>query len=337
MKILKNPNIRFIDDNADWEERKLGEINHPSIPTVYKNYYLEIGDIKPLSNLYILDKTKKVVSGAKLASGGTILISMVRPTRGAICKLKDENIFVSSGLYQFDSGNELLNNIILQQLQTYRFLKYCGDNSEGGTYPTISRNTIDEFKVVIPKNANKISSLLSNIDQKINAEETLIQKLKDAKSAMLSKMFPQENQSIPELRFIGFNNAWEQRKLGDIVTEVKRTDENSSAPVMMITANDGFINQSDRYSTNNAGQSLKKYILLEKGELAYNHGASKLRPYGSCFALTMEEKARIPFVYHCFSAERMNPEFLSIELNRFCILRLSTDHWFPFGVRTSYA
>ena len=83
----------------------------------------------------------------------------------------------------------------------------------------------------------------------------------------------------------------------------------------MITANDGFINQSERYSTENAGQSLKKYILLKKGELAYNHGASKLRPYGSCFALKTEEEARIPFVYHCFSTSSCDPEFLSIVLN----------------------
>ncbi len=84
---------------------------------------------------------------------------------------------------------------------------------------------------------------------------------------------------------------------------------------MMITANNGFIEQSERYAFNNAGESLKKYILLEKGELAYNHGASKLRPYGSCFALTTKENARIPFVYHCFSAESQNAEFMSIELN----------------------
>ena len=100
-----------------------------------------------------------------------------------------------------------------------------------------------------------------------------------------------------------------------MVKEVKRTDATSDAPVMMITAENGFINQSERYSTNNAGQSLKKYILLEKGELAYNHGASKLRPFGSCFALTTEEKARIPFVYHCFSSDSENAEFLSITLN----------------------
>ena len=124
-----------------------------------------------------------------------------------------------------------------------------------------------------------------------------------------------EKRHAPVLRLKGFTDDWEQRKLSAVVKEVKRTDETSMAPVMMITAENGFINQSERYSTNNAGQSLKKYILLEKGELAYNHGASKLRPFGSCFALTTEEEARIPFVYHCFFSDSENAEFLSIELN----------------------
>ena len=112
-----------------------------------------------------------------------------------------------------------------------------------------------------------------------------------------------------------FVHSWEQRKLGDVAKEVTRNDPTSDAPIMMITANNGFIEQSERYAFNNAGESLKKYILLEKGELAYNHGASKLRPYGSCFALTTSKNARIPFVYHCFSANEQNSEFLSIELN----------------------
>ena len=124
-----------------------------------------------------------------------------------------------------------------------------------------------------------------------------------------------EEKKVPALRFRGFDNAWEQHKLGEVVKEVTRNDSASEAPIMMITANHGFIEQSERYAFNNAGESLKRYILLEKGELAYNHGASKLRPYGSCFALTTAENARIPFVYHCFSAEEQNAEFISIELN----------------------
>jgi type I restriction enzyme S subunit len=118
----------------------------------------------------------------------------------------------------------------------------------------------------------------------------------------------------PKLRFKGFNDPWEQRKLDDFVSSITRTDSESTAPVKMISAASGFINQSEKYSSDNAGQSLAKYILLKRGELAYNHGASKYKPYGSCFALNVDE-ARIPFVYHCFGVGDNNPYFTAIVLN----------------------
>lgn len=72
---------------------------------------------------------------------------------------------------------------------------------------------------------------------------------------------------------------------------------------MMLSAASGFIMQSEKYSRENAGQSLKKYILLKKGELAYNHGASKYKPFGCCFELKEEEA---------------NPSILTLdEINRF--------------------
>ena len=119
---------------------------------------------------------------------------------------------------------------------------------------------------------------------------------------------------VPQIRFAGFMGEWEERKLGSLVTAITRTDSESTAPVMMISAASGFINQSEKYSSNNAGQSLAKYILLRKGELAYNHGASKQRQYGSCFDLKVDE-ARIPFVYHCFEVGQNNPDFIARELN----------------------
>ena len=272
---MKNPEIRFIDDNIDWEERKLGELNNLSIPTIYKNYYLEIGDIKPLSNSYTLDKTKKIVSGAKLATNGTILVSTVRPTRGAICKLKDGNIFVSSALYQFNSNNEFLNDIILQQLQTYKFLKYCGDNCEGGTYPTISKENIDKFIVKIPKNVEKISKTLTSIDVKITNQTAIIEKLYNTKSALLIKMFPQENQSVPELRFDGFTDTWEQRKLSDIFEERHIVSTISDKyPQLSFTIAEGVIKPEDRKTNKRdfliIDKANKKYLITEYDDIIYN-------------------------------------------------------------------
>ena len=103
----------------------------------------------------------------------------------------------------------------------------------------------------------------------------------------------------PKLRFPGFDEPYRTTHLGEIATLVNRTDPKSNAPIMMLSAGNGFIMQSVKYSRDNAGQSLKKYILLNQGELAYNHGASKAKQFGCCYELT-EPEARIPYVYHCF-------------------------------------
>ena len=96
---------------------------------------------------------------------------------------------------------------------------------------------------------------------------------------------------------------------------MNRTDPKSKAPIMMLSAGNGFIMQSEKYSRDNAGQSLKKYILLKQGELAYNHGASKAKQFGCCYELT-EPEARIPYVYHCFKInDHEYTPFIAMALN----------------------
>ena len=106
-------------------------------------------------------------------------------------------------------------------------------------------------------------------------------------------------EKYPKLRFPGFDEPYRSAQLGNIASLINRTDPKSNAPIMMLSAGNGFIMQSEKYSRDNAGQSLKKYILLKQGELAYNHGASKAKQFGCCYELT-EPEARIPYVYHCF-------------------------------------
>lgn len=121
--------------------------------------------------------------------------------------------------------------------------------------------------------------------------------------------------NIPKLRFPEFKGEWEKSELGKFTQEITRVNHNSDAPIMMISAANGFILQSNKYSKEMTGQSLKKYIELHAGEFAYNHGASKLKKYGACFCLDLD-KARIPFVYHCFKLTEGNTKFFSYLLNR---------------------
>lgn len=128
-------------------------------------------------------------------------------------------------------------------------------------------------------------------------------------------MMAMHSHNVPALRLDGFEDEWEEKTVQQISVPVARVNPDSTAPVMMISAADGFINQSEKYSSDNAGKSLSKYIELHQGELAYNHGASKIRPFGSCFELR-ESAARVPFVYHCFRVPEEHPTFTSYSLNR---------------------
>ena len=107
-------------------------------------------------------------------------------------------------------------------------------------------------------------------------------------------------------------NAWEQRKLGEIAEEVKGNSGSiNNIPILTISAANGWMNQKDRFSQIIAGNELKKYTLLKKGELSYNHGNSKLAKYGTVFVQDSHDQALVPRVYHSFKmVAQNNPYFI---------------------------
>lgn len=223
---------------------------------------------------------------------------------------------IISYYYPVFRPNNIDSNFLLRRLNVGT-AKQIVKIVEGTGQKVLNHDKFKKLSISVPgeKEREKIGSFFETIDKQISLAQRKYDKLLTFKKSMLEKLFPQNGAKKPEMRFAGFAGEWEPHSLKEIVKEINRNDPTSDAPIMMITASNGFIEQSDRYSFDNAGDSLKKYILLKKGELAYNHGASKLRPYGSCFALTKRDEARIPFVYHCFSTVGNNPEFLSLELN----------------------
>ena len=254
----------------------------------------------------------------RLAKTGDLFYQMVRPYQknNYLYEKSDKHYVFSTGYAQMRPHQD--GYFLLCLVQNNNFVQIVLDNCTGTSYPAINANDLANIEVKYPFKSEeqvKIGMVFRSLDNLITLHQRKYDSLVNVKKAMLEKMFPKNGETVPEIRFKGFTDAWEQRKLGEVATEVNRNDPESIAPIMMITANNGFIEQSERYAFNNAGESLKKYILLERGELAYNHGASKLRPYGSCFALTNTENARIPFVYHCFSVGENDSEFISIELN----------------------
>ena len=114
----------------------------------------------------------------------------------------------------------------------------------------------------------------------------------------------------PDIRFPGFTDAWEQRKLGELCERVQGNDGRMDLPTLTISAANGWMRQEDRFSGNIAGKEQKNYTLLRKGELSYNHGNSKLAKYGTVFSLETYEEALVPRVYHSFRMTNGNASFI---------------------------
>ncbi len=314
------PKIRFKGFTDDWEWRKLGEVatfingraySQDELLCSGKYKVLRVGNFYTNDSWYYSDME---LDDKYYAEEGDLLYTW-SATFGPHIWHGDKVIY-HYHIWKIELSEHLEKKFALQLLEKDKATILSDKN--GSAMVHITKTGMEEKSVLLPTNIeeqSKIGMCLDSIDHLITFHQRKCDAAKVLKKYMLQKMFPRNGRKVPEIRFAGFAGDWEQRKLGEVVTEIKRKDENSDAPIMMITANEGFINQSERYSNNNAGQSLKKYIVLEKGELAYNHGASKLRPYGSCFTLTTEKRARVPFVYHCFVTYTENAEFLSIVLN----------------------
>ncbi|HGF8356180.1 TPA: restriction endonuclease subunit S [Enterococcus faecium] len=115
----------------------------------------------------------------------------------------------------------------------------------------------------------------------------------------------EERTNVPKIRFKGYAEEWEERKLRDITERVRGNDGRMDLPTLTISASSGWLDQRDRFSGNIAGKEQKNYTLLKKGQLSYNHGNSKLAKYGAVFELTTYDEALVPRVYHSFDTNEL--------------------------------
>lgn len=328
------PAIRFKGFSDAWEQRKLGDMmNVTSVKRIHQSDWTDSGvrflrarDIvaaakneEPDDYLYISKEKYEEYSALSGKVGVSDLLVTGVGTIGVPYLVRNlEPLYFKDGnIIWFQNSDKIDGKFLFYSFSAEQIQGFINESAGIGTVGTYTIESGKKTPISLPNQIEqaKVGEFFQQLDNLITLHQRKFEKLTNVKKSMLEKMFPQNGSSYPKIRFKGFTDPWEQRKLGDVVKEITRNGPESEAPIMMITANNGFIEQSERYAFNNAGESLKKYILLKKGELAYNHGASKLRPYGSCFALTTAENARIPFVYHCFSAENQNAEFMSIELN----------------------
>ena len=182
--------------------------------------------------------------------------------------------FLASGKYWVNNhahvlrtkqGNE--NNFICNSLERKDYTQY----NTGMAMPKLNKETCKKIPILCPgfEEQKKIGDYFRSLDNLITLHQRKCDETKKLKKYMLQKMFPQNGSKVPEIRFKGFTDEWEQRKLGEVLKE-RSERANGSEELLSVTIGNGVIKQADSDKRNTASDDKSNYKIVRKGDLPYN-------------------------------------------------------------------
>ena len=236
------PAIRFQGFTDAWEQRKLGDIadtktgpfgtqlsakeyTTSGIPVInVKN--IGTGCIQENDLDYVSEGTAKRLNDHIIRENDIVFGRKGAIGRHAIIGKTQNNWVQGSDCIRVRFKPGIVASYVNAQLQTTNVIDYLSMNAYGSTMLTLTTDMINSIPLLMPEEAEQaeIAHVFSDIDNLITLHQRKYQKLITVKKSMLEKMFPRDGSNNPEIRFIGFTDPWEQRKLGDMmnVTSVKR-------------------------------------------------------------------------------------------------------------------
>ena len=287
----KVPAIRFAGFTDPWEQRKLGELAltySGGTPSAGNSAYYG-GEIPFIRSAEIdCDSTELSLtvaglnnSSAKLVDKGMVLYAMYGATSGevAISKIKGA---INQAILAMDASDMAANRFIAYWLRRQK--KSITETFLQGGQGNLSGAIIKELGIPQPSldEQRQIGSFFSNLDDLITLHQRKYDKLVILKKSMLEKMFPKDGESVPEIRFAGFTDPWEQRKLGEIADKV--TEKNLDGNITEVLTNSaeyGVINQTEFFDHAVAKESnIAGYYVIAPGDFVYNPRISATAPVG---------------------------------------------------------
>ena len=161
----------------------------------------------------------------------------------------------------------------------------------------------------------KIGRLLKKLDTLITLHQRKYEKLVNIKKSMLDKMFPQNGASVPEIRFKGFTDPWEQRKLEEYLeVSGQKNFEGiyTKEDVLSVSGDFGIVNQIEFQGRSFAGASVANYGVVETGDIVYTKSPLKSNPYGIIKA-NKGKNGIVSTLYAVYKPKQSaNPEFVQI-------------------------
>ncbi|HEN8368514.1 TPA: restriction endonuclease subunit S [Enterococcus faecium] len=218
------PEIRFPGFMEDWEERKLNELAefNPKSDLPERFEYVDLESV--VGTELVRHRTENRYSAPsraqRLAKKNDVFYQTVRPYQknNYLFDLPYDNYVFSTGYAQMRPiGN---GYFLLTLIQEEKFVNRVLERSTGTSYPAINSNDLAKLPVKVPadiQEQQKVGTFFKQIDNTITLHQRKLDLLKETKKGFLQKMFPKNGAKVPEIRFPGFTEDWEQRKLGEIV------------------------------------------------------------------------------------------------------------------------
>lgn len=236
MEKSRKPKIRFKGYNDDWEQRKLSGIlceknERTSDFNSFPLYSLTIENgITPKTDRYerssLVTKTEDLF---KIVNQNEFVTNPMNLRFGALGYNKNPHYISVSGYYDvFSIDNDKCSAFWNSYFKTVSVMTVFDNAATGSLIEKrrVKYSTLKQISLLMPielREKQKIGTLFEDIDELITLHQRKLDKLINVKKSMLEKMFPKEGSTVPEIRFNGFTQAWEQRKLGELLT--RYTDE----------------------------------------------------------------------------------------------------------------
>ena len=294
------PPLRFQGFSDAWEQRELKEILKVNSGRDYK--HLGSGSIPVYgTGGYMLSVNDKLSDKDAIGIG----------RKGTI----DKPQYLKAPFWTVDTLFFMipLNNFDLQFLYTMTQKINWKKMDESTGVPSLSKAVIEKVKQNIPSYQEqiKIGDFFKQLDDTIALHQRQSDNYKELKKSMLQKMFPQDGEKVPEVRFDGFTEEWERRSLNSIVKRVTRKNKNleSNLP-LTISAQHGLVDQNTFFNKQVASKDVSGYYLVKKGEFAYNKSYSSGYPWGAIKRLDNYDMGVLSTLYIVFQPVNIISDFL---------------------------
>ena len=321
---MNTPNIRFKGFNDDWEQLKLGDISEirtgPFGSVLHAEDY--VSDGMPIITTehfktgslptnkeglpQVSDSDYQRLNNYKLECGDIVFSRVGSVDINALVEQEQSDWLFSGRVLRVRPQDKVHGRYLHYLLETKGVKDDIVSRAVGQTMPSINTEILNATTICLSNSheeQKRIGECLANCDNLITLHQRKCDSLKQVKKYMLQKMFPKQGEKVPEIRFKGFTDDWEQRKFGEIFQEYSEKKHDELPPLMIMQGSGTILRDKSDRNLQYDKSSLSSYKMVKKNDFIVH-----LRSFEGGLEKANSEGIISP-AYHTFHGDNTDTRF----------------------------